>query len=109
MSKRFRLLANERDQSCSHRLWRLRKRQAYRSTTESLELEVAAEKKKEKRTAGSTHIAMDIRHCSKEELDAINERARAWKAQQAKQIAHQPASPKPPEQLELPITGEQTH
>jgi len=52
---------------------------------------------------------MDIRRCSKEELDAINERARAWKVQQAKQIAHQPASPKPPEQLELPITGEQTH
>ena len=26
---------------------------------------------------------MDIRRCSKEELDAINERARVWKAQQA--------------------------
>jgi len=70
--------------------------------------EIAAEKKKKGRE-GSTHIAMDIRHCSKEELDAINERARAWKVQQAKQIAHQPASPKPPEQLELPITEEQTH
>jgi len=52
---------------------------------------------------------MDIRYCSKEELDAINERARAWKVQQAKQIAHQTASPKPPEQLELPITEEQIH
>jgi len=72
------------------------------------ELEVAAEKKKKGRE-GSTHIVMDIRYCSKEELDAINERARAWKVQQAKQIAHQTASPKPPEQLELPITEEQTH
>jgi hypothetical protein len=52
---------------------------------------------------------MDIRRCSKEELDAINERARAWKVQQAKEIAHQLTSPKPPEQLELPITEEQTH
>jgi hypothetical protein len=72
------------------------------------ELEVAAEKKKKGRE-GSTHIVMDIRYCSKEELDAINERARAWKVQQAKQIAHQTASPKPPEQLELPITEEQIH
>jgi len=26
---------------------------------------------------------MDVRRCSKEELDAINERMRAWKAEQA--------------------------
>ena len=46
---------------------------------------------------------MDIRRCTKEDLDVINERARAWKAQEAKETGHQPVSPKAPEQLELPI------
>jgi hypothetical protein len=52
---------------------------------------------------------MDVRGCAKEDLDAINEAARNWKAQQAKQAGLQPASPKVPEQLELPITEESTH
>ena len=52
---------------------------------------------------------MDIRRCTKEDLDAINECPRAWKAQQAMQTGCQPDSPKAPEQLELPITEEPTH
>jgi hypothetical protein len=41
---------------------------------------------------------MDIRRCSKEDLDAINERARAWKAKQAQETAQQV--------LILPIVGD---
>jgi hypothetical protein len=52
---------------------------------------------------------MDVRRCTKEDLDATNERPRAWNAEQAKQTGYQPASPKVPEQLELPITEEPTH
>jgi hypothetical protein len=51
----------------------------------------------------------EIRRCTKEDLDAINERPRAWKAQQVKQTGLQPTSPKVPEQLELPITEELAH
>ena len=60
-------------------------------------------------TVGLKGSEIDIRRCTREDLDASNERARAWKAQQAKQTGHQPASPKAPEQLELPITEEPTH
>jgi len=49
---------------------------------------------------------MDIRRCTKEDLDAINERSRVWKAEQAKQTGLHPASPKAPEQLKLPIAEE---
>jgi hypothetical protein len=61
------------------------------------------------KTVGLKGSEMDIRRCTKEDLDAINERPRAWKAQQAKRTGHQPAFPKAPEQLELPITEEPTH
>ena len=61
------------------------------------------------KTVGLKESGMDIRRCTKEDLDAINERSRAWKAEQAKQTGHQPASLKAPEQLELPITEEPTH
>jgi hypothetical protein len=61
------------------------------------------------KTVGLKGSEMDIRRCTKEDLDAINERSRAWKAEQAKQTRHQPASLKAPEQLELPITEEPTH
>jgi hypothetical protein len=61
------------------------------------------------KTVGLKGSEMDIRRCTKEDLDAINERSRAWKAEQAEQTGHQPASPKAPEQLELPITEEPTH
>jgi hypothetical protein len=61
------------------------------------------------KTVGLKGSEMDIRRCTKEDLDAINERSRAWKVQQAKQKGHQPASLKAPEQLELPITEEPTH
>ena len=30
-------------------------------------------------------MSFDLRRCSKADLDALNERARAWKAQQSKQ------------------------
>jgi hypothetical protein len=46
---------------------------------------------------------IDIRRYTKEDLDAINERSRAWKVEQAKQTGLQAASFKAPEQLELPI------
>jgi hypothetical protein len=52
---------------------------------------------------------MDIRRCTKEDLEVINERPRAWKAQEAKQTGHQASFSKAPEQLELPITEEPTH
>ena len=61
------------------------------------------------KTVGLKGSEMDIRRCTKEDLDAINERPRAWKAQQANQTGHQPASSNAPEQLELPITEEPTH
>ena len=61
------------------------------------------------KTVGLKGSEMDIRRCTKEDLDAINERSRAWKAEQAKRTGHQPASLKAPEQLELPITEEPTH
>jgi hypothetical protein len=60
------------------------------------------------KTVGLKGSEVDIRHCTKEDLDAFNEHARAWKAQQAKQTGHQPASPEASEQLELPITEEPT-
>ena len=60
------------------------------------------------KTVGLKGSEMDIRGCTKEDLDAINERLRVWKAQQAKQTGHQPGSPKAPEQLELPITEQPT-
>jgi hypothetical protein len=60
-------------------------------------------------TVGLKGSEIDIRRCTKEDLDAINERARAWKAQRAEQTGHQPASPGTREQLELPITEEATH
>ena len=48
---------------------------------------------------------MDIRRCSKEELDAINERMRAWKAEQAaRELSPEDAVPSPesePTQLDL--------
>ena len=61
------------------------------------------------KTVGLKGSEIDIRRCTKEDLDAIDERARAWKAQQAKQTGHQPAIPKASEQLELPMTEEPTH
>ena len=61
------------------------------------------------KTVGLKGSERDIRRCTKEDLDAINERSRAWKAEQAKQTGHQSASLKAPEQLELPITEEPTH
>ena len=61
------------------------------------------------KTVGLKGSEMDIQRCTKEDLDANSERPRAWKAQQAKQTGHQPASPKAPEQLELSITEEPTH
>jgi hypothetical protein len=51
----------------------------------------------------------EIRRCTKEDLDTINERPRAWKALQVRQTGLQPAPPKVPEQLELPITEELAH
>ena len=56
------------------------------------------------KTIGLKGSEKDIRRCTKEDLDAINERSRAWKGEQAKQTEHQPAYTKAPEQLELPIT-----
>ena len=49
-------------------------------------------------------MSFDLRRCSKADLDALNERARAWKAQQSKQ-SDQPQE-RPPfqesfEQLDL--------
>ena len=41
------------------------------------------------KTVGLKGSEMDIRRCTKEDLDAINERSRAWKAEQAKQTGHQ--------------------
>jgi hypothetical protein len=61
------------------------------------------------KTVGLKGSEIDIRRCTKEDLDAINERARAWKAQEAKETGHQPVSPKAPEQLELPMTEEPIH
>jgi hypothetical protein len=61
------------------------------------------------KTVGLKGYEMDIQRCTKEDLDAINERSRAWKAQEAEQTGHQPASTKAPEQLELPITEGPTH
>jgi len=58
------------------------------------------------KTVGLKGSEIDIRRCTKEDLDAIDERPRAWKAQQAKQTGHQPVSHKASEQLELPITEE---
>ena len=58
------------------------------------------------KTVGLKGYEKDIRSCTKEDLDVINERPRAWKVQQAKQTGLHPASPKAPEQLELPITEE---
>jgi len=55
------------------------------------------------KTVGLKGYEKDIRSCTKEDLDVINERPRAWKVQQAKQTGLHPASPKAPEQLELPI------
>jgi hypothetical protein len=60
------------------------------------------------KTVGLKGTEIDIRRCTKEGLNAIDERPRAWKAQQAKQTGHQPASLKHPEQLELPIAEEPT-
>jgi hypothetical protein len=62
-----------------------------------------------RKSVGLKGSEMDIRRCTKEDLDAINERPCAWKAQQAKQTGCQPDSPKAPEQLELPITEDPTH
>jgi len=61
------------------------------------------------KTVGLNGSETDIRRCTKEDLDAINERSRAWKAEQPKQTRHQPASLRASEQLELPITEEPTH
>jgi hypothetical protein len=44
---------------------------------------------------------MDIRRCTKEELDAINERARAWKAQQAPRESPSEDTLEPPSQPEV--------
>jgi hypothetical protein len=41
------------------------------------------------KTVGLKGSEMDIRRCTKKDLDAIDERPRAWKAQQAKQTGHQ--------------------
>jgi hypothetical protein len=57
---------------------------------------------------------MDIRRCSKEELDAINERARLWKQRQQQPENHPEGEEvnqsepeeklREPAQLELPIS-----
>jgi hypothetical protein len=60
------------------------------------------------KTVGLKESEIDIRCCTKENLDAIDERQRAWKVQQAKQTGHQPAFPKASQQLELSITEEPT-
>ena len=61
------------------------------------------------KTVGLKGSEIDIRRCTKEDLDAINERPRAWEAQQVRQTGLQPHSPKVLEQLELPITEELAH
>jgi hypothetical protein len=58
------------------------------------------------KTVGLKGSEVDVRQCTKEDLDAINENARPWKAQQPKQTGLHPVSPKAPEQLELPIAEE---
>jgi hypothetical protein len=72
-------------------------------------LDAELDKNVGQKTVGLKGSEMDIRRCAKENLDAIDECRRAWKAQEAKQTGHQPASPEAPEQLELPITEEPTH
>ena len=49
------------------------------------------------KTVGLKGSEKDIRRCTKEDLDVINERPRAWKVQQDKQTELHPASPKAPE------------
>jgi hypothetical protein len=61
------------------------------------------------KTVGLKGSEIDIRRCTEEEVDAINERPRAWEAQQVRQTGLQPHSPKVLEQLELPITEELAH
>jgi hypothetical protein len=62
------------------------------------------------KTVGSKGSEIDIRRCTKEDLDANSERPRAWKAgaSPSKQRIKR-ASPKAPEQLELSITEEPIH
>ena len=72
-------------------------------------IDAELEKNFGQKTVGLKGSEMDLRRCTKEDLDAINEGSRAWKAEQAKQTTHQPASLKAPEQLELLITEEPTH
>jgi len=55
------------------------------------------------KTVGLKGSEIDIRCSIKEDLDAIKERPRAWKAQKTKQTGHQPDSSEAPEQLELQI------
>ena len=62
------------------------------------------------KTVGLKGSEMDIRRCTKKDLDAINERPRAWKARASR--ANRASSElllRAPEQLELPITEEPTH
>ena len=48
-----------------------------------------ARQKLRTKTVGLKGSEMDIRRCTKKDVDAINERPRAWKAQEAKQTGHQ--------------------
>src|SRR5215467_9062584 len=64
-------------------------------------IDAELDKNLRQKTVGSKGSEMDIRRCTKEDLDAINERSRVWKAEQAKQTGLHPASPKAPEQLKL--------
>ena len=61
------------------------------------------------KTVGLKGSEMDIRRCTKEDLDAINERSRAWKARASQANRASTSFSQGPEQLELPITEESTH
>ena len=45
-------------------------------------------------------MSFDLRRCSKADLDALNERARAWKAQQSKQSDQPQETPPSQESFE---------
>jgi hypothetical protein len=60
------------------------------------------------KTDGLKRSEMDIWRCTKEDFDTLTSAHAAGKLEQAKQTGRQPASPKAPEQLELPITEEPT-
>jgi hypothetical protein len=48
-------------------------------------------------------MSFDLRRCSKEDLDAMNARARAWKAQQANEADAPPPVTEETQQLDLDL------